>query len=187
MPRMLKPALIFVALLSVQLSGRSQTSKGVFEYFGEWSDVTVSKSADPQARGNTLQLWKDNGALVGFLNEYVGPVADPPFGPIQDVKLDAKTGKFLFKVKLSLGVTTLKGQSQFVPTRDLYLFTGTLSDQEVRGSVEQQDQLRNGIPSVKRNVVWKREKSDDPFWTGKTLQQWRDFYAPILKARGPKW
>jgi hypothetical protein len=187
MPRGLKRVLAVLAVtLSAQSAGRSQTVRGGFEYFGAWEDVTVSKSEDPHADGYSLELWKDNGRLVGFLTEFVGPVADPPMGLLQEVTFDAASGRVSFSVKLSLGVTNLPGQKEFVPTRDLYVFAGTLGDQEVRGSLEQQDHLTNRA-AIKRNVLWKRTKREDSFWAGKTVAEWQNFYAPILNARGPKW
>lgn len=175
-----------LGILSVWLAGYAQILSGGFEYFGEWSDVSVSKSDDPHASGNVLTLWKDNGEIVGFLNEYVGPVGDAPFGPIQDVKYDANSGQFSFGVKLSRGVINLPGRNELVPTRDFYVFTGIINDQDIRGVLEEQDHIYNVNP-VKRDVVWKRTERENSFWTGKTLQEWSDYYAPILKFRGPKW
>jgi len=186
MPRVLRASPILFLVLAIQLTSRAQTSRSGFGYFGEWSDVRMSGSADPHAQGNSLELWKDKGALVGFLSEYVGPVADPPFGPLEHIEVDAASGHLSFSVKLSLGVTNLRGQKDFVPTRDLYFFTGTLRDEDVRGSLEKQDQLRNS-PSANLMVIWKRTKRENSFWSDKTAQQWRDFYSPILRARGPQW
>ncbi len=184
MSRILKPALVLLVVASGQIALSSQTPRDGFDYFGEWSAVVVSQGEDPHAYGNSLELWKNGGEIVGFLNEYVGPVADPPIGPLQDVTFDATSGRLSFAAKLSLGVTMLAGQKEFVPTHDLYMFNGTLSDQAVSGSLEKQDHLRNGA-AVTRTVVWKRTKRNDS--PKRTLTEWQIFYAPILKARGPKW
>jgi hypothetical protein len=182
------PAAVLMAALAIPLVARPQASRPGFEYFGEWSDVAASGTDDPHANGNSLQLWQENGAIVGFLSEYAGRVADPPIGPLQGVRFDAASGQFSFSAKLSLGVTRLRGQQEYVPTRDVCSFTGTLLAREVRGSLEKRDQSGDSAP-VTRSVVWKRKPGDlqDSFWQGKTLEQWRDFYAPILRARGPKW
>jgi hypothetical protein len=173
--------------LAIPVAASRQQARAAFEYLGEWSDVVVSKTEDPHASGNSLQLWKDNGAIVGVLSEYVGPVADPPIGPIQDVKFDATSRQFSFTVKLSLGVTVPRGQQAFVATREFYVFAGILGEQDVRGSLDKHDRLGNNA-TVTRDVVWKRQSGiQESLWRGKTLAEWRDFYAPILRARGPKW
>jgi hypothetical protein len=182
--RVPRPVLVLLVIVSGQLALRSQTPRSGFDYFGEWSDVAVSKSEDPHAYGNSVNLWKNGGELAGFLNEYVGPVADPPIGPLQDVRFDATSGRLSFAAKLSLGVTMLAGQKEFVPTRDLYVFTGTLNDQDLSGSLEKQDHLRNGSV-VTRTVVWRRTRRNDS--SSKTLTEWQTVYAATLKARGPKW
>jgi hypothetical protein len=31
------------------------------------------------------------------------------------------------------------------------------------------------------------EEKPDPFWKGKSFEDWEKFYEPILKTRGAKW
>jgi hypothetical protein len=169
----------FVAL------GSGRQAAGAFEYSGAWSDVVVSQGDDPHATGHSLELWKDRGTLVGFLSEYVGPVADPPIGLLQELKFDAATGALSFSARITLGVTFSAKHKEGAPSRDLYVFRGTLRDAEVRGTLEKHDRLDNR-PTTTREIVLIRTERN-PFWDGKTLEDWQEFHAEILRARGPKW
>jgi hypothetical protein len=184
--RLLKIATILTASI---LPVNCQTpANGGFKYFGEWSNVVVSQSEDPHASGYTLQLWKNNGKLVGFLSEFVGPPADPPIGPLQDVTLDPNSGKFSFSAKLTTGVTFSPGHRDGAPSRTLYKFDGVLSESEVKGIFEKEDHLDN-TPSTRLEATLerKREPTTDSYWNQKTFREWEEFFAPIVRARGPKW
>lgn len=181
-PHTLTAALILSPFVTLA-SGRQ--AAGAFEYLGAWSDVVVSQGDDAHATGHSLELWKDRGTLVGFLSEYVGPVADPPIGPLQELKFDAASGALSFSVRMTLGVTFSAQHREGTPSRDLYVFRGTLRDAEVRGRLDKHDRLDNR-PATTRDVVLTRTARNS-FWDGKTLDDWRDFYAGILQARGPKW
>jgi hypothetical protein len=64
-------------------------------------------------------------------------------------------------------------------------YTGPVADPPL-GPI--QDVTLDAI-SAQYSFSWKHqvERPQDSFWHGKTLEQWRDFYAPILRARGPQW
>ena len=184
MLRVLRSALVLFVFASWPPVLSSQAQRGGFNFLGEWSDVSVTEGDDPHAYGNALDLWKNGDDIVGVLNEYSGSVADPAIGLLQDVTLDAASGRLSFAVKMTLGATWMAGRKEFVPTRDLYMFKGSFSDQEVGGSLEKQDRLENTAPAT-RVVVWKRARRDGS--PNQTFADWQTFYAPILKARGPKW
>ena len=38
--------------------------------------------------GIEIELWRHNGELAGYMNEYVGPVADPPAGKLEAFRID---------------------------------------------------------------------------------------------------
>ena len=156
-----------------------------FEYLGEWSNVEVSSGEDPHASGYVLKLWKHKGKPVGFFTEFAGPPFDPPFGPLQDVTLDESAGALAFSAKLSPGIVFSREHLTGAPARVLYVFKGTLRDTEVKGTLESQDHLSKGAP-VRIEVTLKR-KSDPNADSHSTFQEWEEAYAPILRARGPKW
>lgn len=172
-----------VPILTLLVLACTATQKD-FEYIGEWSNVVVSKSEDPHADGFSLKLWRHQGKPIGFLTEYVGPPFDPPFGPLQDVTLNENSGEFAFSAKLSPGIVFLPGQPKGVPTQILYVFKGKLGDSDVTGTLERQDRLRNGV-AERMEITLKRDRNSD--WSHTPFKEWEEFFAPILKARGPKW
>jgi hypothetical protein len=183
--RMLKFTLTLIAAL-LPIACASPTKEG-FEYLGEWSNVVVSQSEDPHASGYALQLWKDDGKPVGFLSEYVGPTADPPIGPLQDVTFDPDSGKLSFAAKMTTGVTFSPGQKEGAPSRTLYKFKGVLSEGEVRGSLEKEDLDNTGPERLEVTLRSEANPSQASFWKKKTFEEWEQFYFPIIRARGPKW
>ena len=182
----LKTTIVLITVL-IQIACASSAKDG-FEYFGTWSNVVVSPGEDPHASGYSLQLWMHNGKLVGFLSEFVGPTADPPIGPLQDVTFDAASGKLSFSSKMTTGVKFSPGHKEGAPSQTLYKFEGVLSTTEIKGTLEQQDHLDNTVP-VRLEVTLKAETKpgESSFWKDKYFQQWEEFYAPIIRARGPKW
>jgi hypothetical protein len=67
------------------------------------------------------------------------------------------------------------------------VFSGVLSEVEVSGTLEKQDHLDNRAPERVEVTLKRERKSQDSYGQKKTYQEWEEFYAPILRARGPKW
>ena len=107
-------------------TGRTQTAALPADQRITLSAVKVTEGQDPHAYGIKLDLWKRAGAWVGFISEYTGFVADPPAGRLDGLQIDEAAGKIVFTAKLSLGMTTAKGTSEWVRTKDVYEFTGTI-------------------------------------------------------------
>ena len=177
--------LISVVASAMLLNFRGGAVPRAFESFGSWSNVVVSTSGDPHASGYEVDLWKNNGTVVGFMFEYVGPVADPPIGPLQELKFDPQSGSLSFSAKMTTGVSYSIAHKGGAPSRELYLFTGTLRATDLSGVLERQDHLNGG--SVTSHVTLKGSAHTDPFWNEKTFKEWQAFYAPILRSRGPRW
>jgi hypothetical protein len=104
------------------------------------------------------------------------------------VTLDPNSGKFSFSAKLTTGVTFSPGHRDGAPSRTLYKFDGVLSESEVKGIFEKEDNLDN-TPSTRLEATLerKREPTTDSYWNQKTFREWEEFFAPIVRARGPKW
>ena len=109
-------------------------AKEGFEHFGSWSNVEITKSEDPHATGFELTLWRYQGKLLGYLSQYVGPIADPPIGEVENLILDEKSPRVSFTAKMSIGLVYSEEEKKY-----------------------------------------------------KNYQEWKQFYAGILKSRGPKW
>jgi hypothetical protein len=104
--------------------------------FGKWSNVKISEGEDPHASGIEIEMWKHNGKLIGFLYEYVGPPADPPIGKLEDIEFDEKTGKISFRAKLTVGSVYFEKEKEWMPSKDIFIFTGTIQSDALIGEIE---------------------------------------------------
>jgi hypothetical protein len=156
---------------------------------GTWSNVQVSQGEDPHASGIEVELWKHNGQLIGFLSEYVGPVADPPVGKLESIRFDEKTGKISFTSKLSVGVVAAAAGNTWVPSKNLYEFNGVIGKNVMTGTLRrifvQEDQTE---PAYEENLTLepKTTADGDPA-AGESFEQWLHRWNEVLKKRGPKW
>jgi poly(3-hydroxybutyrate) depolymerase len=151
-----------------------------------FSDVQVTQGTDPHAYGIQLDLYKHDGAWVGFISEYTGSVADPPVGKLDDLQVDENTGRIAFTAKLSLGLTLSKGTRDYVPTRNLYEFTGRIDQDAVSGVLVRKLADDSAGTSASDDIVLKR-KARDSNASDVSYDQWIRTWNEILKARGPKW
>jgi len=158
-----------------------------FEHYGAWSNVEVSQGEDPHAGGFELTLWRYQGKLIGYLLQYVGPVADPPLGEVENLTLDEKTGHVSFTAKMSIGMVRSRKENTWVPSKDLYIFEGIMSGDRIEGTLERRSGDEPDRGGVKEKIVLKGQKGKNEFWDSMTYQEWEDFYTPIMKSRGPKW
>jgi len=183
---MQKTAVILMLATVLAFTAHSSTAlaKDGFEHYGTWTNVKVSSSADPHANGFDLKLWRYQGKILGYLSQYVGPPADPPLGPLEDIRLNEKTGQITFTARLSPGMVYSNETRKFVPATDVYTFRGVVKKDAITGTFTR----RAGTlkRTTQEKVVLKGGRKKDDFWDGKTYQEWKDFYVPILKARGPK-
>ena len=151
---------------------------------GAWSNVQVSKGDDPHASGIEVEIRKHNGELVGFLLEYVGPVADPPVGKLESIRFDEKTGTLSFTSKLSVGVVPAAAGNAWVPSRNLYEFKGVIGNGAVKGSLRRKFVEEDGKETAYEESITlapKGNAADEP--AAEWLKRWND----VLKLRGPKW
>ena len=169
------------------LTASEASARDGFEHYGAWSNVEVSQSEDPHASGFELTLWQYQGKLMGYLSQYVGPVADPPLSEIENLTLDGKTGHISFRAKMSIGMVHSRKEGTWVPSKDLYFFKGIMSDDRIEGTLERKSEDEPNRGGVKEKIALKGRKGKDEFWDNMTYQEWKDFYAPIVKSRGPKW
>jgi hypothetical protein len=156
--------------------------------FGHWSNVQVSKSEDPHALGMDIQIWKQKDHLVGYLQEYVGPAADPPIGKLENIQFNEQTRQISFSAKLSLGSVYSDANQKWVPAKNFYLFEGSIKDFVMAGVLEKKLIQDNGQTiSQKENVEFKGSLGGDEVWENKPYREWLAFYERLMKERGPKW
>lgn len=166
---------------------RTSLAKERFRHYGSWSNVEVSESEDTHASGFKLTLWRYKGKLVGYLSQYVGPVSDPPIGRIQNLELNEDTGAISFTAKMTLGVVYSAEEKKWVPSKDLYSFAGEMKKDRIVGTFDNHVKKGEKKGTVKEEVTLKGGLGTDEFWDSKTYEEWKEFYAPIVKYRGPRW
>ena len=146
-----------------------------------YSAVTTTQGADPHAYGVRLDLYKQGGDWSGFIVVYAGSVADPPAGKLDDFRLDESAGTIGFTSKLSVGVT--RGTADWVPTRDLYEFTGEVNAGAIVGTLVKR-QVDSKAES-REYVVFRRQPHETA--AAPSHDAWLGGWNKVLQVRGPKW
>ena len=121
-----------------------------------WSNSEVTEGEDPHAFGSNVELWKHNGKDVGFFSEFVGPGFDPPSGKLDSIQFDEKSGRLSFTTKLSVGVVHSTTANEWVPTKNLYEFTGVGDSDAMTGLLRKKTIQDSGTATAtEENIVLK--------------------------------
>jgi hypothetical protein len=178
-------AVLVVALVAAGSVGHSQGVALPSERPVSFTDVTVSKGDDPHSYGVDIELYKHSGAWTGFISEFVGPVADPPVGRLDGLQLDEHAGQIVFTARLSLGVTRPKGAQDWLPTKDVYEFTGTIDQNSISGDLVHRLVDDAAARSTSQKLVLKRDATRRSVDTT-SYDDWIRNWELRMKARGPK-
>jgi hypothetical protein len=93
-----------------------------------------------------------------------------------------------FTAKLTTGITTAPGSTAWVPSRDLFVFTGRLERTALEGTLRRLDKLRPAVDPADIHITLRRiPEQDGLLEEAKTYGAWRKAVEPILRFRGPKW
>ena len=149
---------------------------------GSFSNI---RATEDHAYGFSLRLWRAGECLFGVLTSTQGLQADMPIGTLQDITFDATTGRLSFSARLTMGVTSVKGSNEYVPTRDLYQFDGQLKGGTVAGVMTHTVQNHPNVPPDRSEVVLVADRGSS-MPAVKTYGDWLRQWQPILKVRGPK-
>jgi hypothetical protein len=151
---------------------------------GRFSDMQYTEE---HAYGRAVDLWRAGNCIFGLLEISEGPAGDTPTGLLTDVRSTA-TGAFGFIAKLTTGITTVDGSPPWVPSRDLFVFTGRLGTTALEGNLRRSNELRRDVEPADIPIVLRRvPEQDGLFDEAKTYGAWREAVKPILRFRGPKW
>jgi hypothetical protein len=178
--------LISCGLLLAPLPSRVSATANRVEVLGNFSNVR--RAGEDDALGYTLRLWKEGNKLFGLFAAYVGPPADPPVGILEDVKFDPRTRQLSFSARLSTGVVSGQGYDH-VASRDRFVFKGVLTRREVRGTLQQSNDLfPNRRPDPEkislRHSQFLTELMMPP---PSTYAEWKTWADEVLQRSGPKW
>lgn len=158
-----------------------------FAKLGAWSGVTVSETEDPHASGFQVELWEHAGDVVGVLMLYVGPVADPPIGELEEVEFDRKTGELTFKARLSIGAIRGEEPGSWVPSHDLYAFEGRVEKKALTGDLIQRVMNTDPPATNHQRIELPPLEDEDQAVQAESYEEWRAWLDEALEARGPKW
>ena len=151
---------------------------------GRFSDMEYTEE---HAYGHAVGLWRAGGCVFGLFENSEGPAGDTPTGLLLDVRY-TPDGGLGFIAKLTTGITSVDGSPAWVPSRDLFVFTGRLENTALEGTLRRSDKLRPAIEPADIHIVlrWAPDQ-DGPLSDAKTYGAWREAVGPILRFRGPKW
>ena len=87
---------------------------------------------------------------------------------------------------MSVGMQYSEKIKDWIPSRNLYCFEGTFRNDVIELIVEKYDgKMEKKINEEK--IILKRRDEGTSFWNNMSYEEFEEFYAPIFKARGPKW
>jgi hypothetical protein len=151
---------------------------------GAYSNIVIT---DVHSQGYSVELWKDDTHYFGFLLTAAGLAADTPTGILEDLRYDPSTHGLTFKAKLSTGRSSLDG-ARWMPSRDLYTFEGTLSPDQIAGTLIHVDALTPDRPGQPEDVKLYRTKDEEAaMMRPESYDQWTGMARQVLETRGPKW
>jgi hypothetical protein len=143
---------------------------------------------EEHAYGYTVELWRAGKCLFGLFESSEGLSGDTPTGMLNQVRHDVATGKLAFATRLTMGVTKLENATDWVPSRELFEFSGRLGTSVLKGRLRRSDQLRPELSAVQQEIVLPLSKQQQEFMIqAATYGEWRKQAESILRARGPKW
>jgi hypothetical protein len=175
---------VALALMSpAQASCRTISDTARIQSIGRFSDMRYTEE---HAYGRAVLLWRAGGCIFGLLEVSEGPAGDTPTGLLTDIH-STPSGALGFIAKLTTGITSVDG-STWVPSRDLFVFTGRLGTTALQGKLRRSDQLRAGVEPTDTQIVLRRVPEQDGLLDeARTYGAWREAVEPILRFRGPKW
>jgi hypothetical protein len=151
-----------------------------------WSGVRVSGGEDPHAYGISVELWKQDGSIAGFIQEYVGPPADAPAGRLEKITLDVQSGALSFVAKLSVGVVLSDDGKSWVPARNEYSFSGTVNENTIEGTLKRRNLQPDGEATLEEeSLTLERDRSSHA--EAVAYADWLNTWIAILQVRGPRW
>lgn len=181
---MLVLALLLSLVSPSQAGCRTIPDTARINSIGRFSDMQFTEE---HAYGRAVDLWRAGNCVFGLLEVSEGPAGDTPTGLLTEVR-STPAGALGFIAKLTTGITTVDGSTAWVPSRDLFVFTGRLGPTALEGNLRRSNGLRRDMEPADIHIVLRRvPEQDGLFDEAKTYGAWREAVEPILRFRGPKW
>ena len=151
---------------------------------GDFSNI---KHVGDHSYGYALELWQQGTDVFGLFRVHNGLTGDSPTGLLDDVSFSPETKQLSFKTKLSTGLIS-KGNYREEPSRDVFIFKGTLSRGVVKGVIEISNALFPNEPATRKSITLTRSASMTQVMIAPTSHAaWTKWADEILKRLGPKW
>jgi hypothetical protein len=152
---------------------------------GAFSDMRYTEE---HAYGYSLELYRAATCLVGLFQASAGLAGDTPTGELVVSRYESSTGALRFTAKMTMGVTQASASKAWIPSRDLFAFTGWLGKTALRGRLRQSSELTPRVSPVEHEVVLRRSRQTEELTIkASTYGEWRRQVDAILQFRGPKW
>lgn len=201
LPSLISTTIVVAILLPQPLLHRSSHSNFAWN-LNSPSSTKSAQSPDPiikigafsnrrydaeHAHGYTVQLWRVQNRVFGFLLWSRGLKGDTPTGLLEDVRYDPRTGQLTFMARLTMGLFSNR-QLSMVPSRDVLRFKGLLKRRHIIGTLEIANTLTpTEVPRREKIKLRLSEKESEVMIEAQNYSDWRSKADEILKFRGPKW
>ncbi|MGH7771682.1 MAG: hypothetical protein ACREQA_05540 [Candidatus Binatia bacterium] len=171
--------------LSLALTAQGLAADKEVTFLGDFSHV--QSSTGEHCDGYSVVLWRYKGSLIGFLSRHRGLCGDPPTGILEGLKYNPKNGSLSFGVKLSDGCVPDIGAKECIPTKDLVRFSGSLSQNILKGTVSwyaDGGRKKSHTKSITLHAAPRDSVHREDF---ETHEKWFQYHKEMLKQLGPRW
>lgn len=163
--------------------------------FAESSSIQISsvgaytnmRHTEEHSYGYTVELWRQDKQILGFILASNGLSGDTPTGLLEDVKYEPESGKLSFVSRLTTGIIYNDRLKKWIPSQDIFKFKGTLNKDSLIGIIEISDAL-SGTEQPDREeikLLFSAEETQQ-LKTFSKYEDWEKMAKDILKFRGPK-
>jgi hypothetical protein len=154
------------------------------EHIGTFTNI---RQSGEHAYGYAIDLWRAGDCLFGLFESAEGLAGDTPAGELTNVRYDARTNALSFISKLTTGMTTVEGSTAWIPSQDLFTFSGHVGQRGITGTLRRSDALRPRAKTIESAIVLPVARREPSMIDARTYGEWQAMVAPILRFRGPKW
>jgi hypothetical protein len=147
---------------------------------------------EEHAYGYIVELWRAEDCVFGLFFSSAGLMGDTPTGRLEDIAYDKGTRSLSFKARVTMGIipaSTAVGSNSWVPSRDVYNFSGVLEKDSLRGALSHEILNYPGKRVFSSEEVSLPLSSDETRGMAeyRTFSAWQAYADMVLDFRGPKW
>lgn len=182
------PFLNYMILLALSLVAPpvfAESSSSQISIVGTYTNM---RHTEEHSYGYTVELWKQGNRVFGFILASNGLSGDTPTGILEDVKFEPESGKLSFRAKLTTGSIYNNQANKWIPSQDIFKFSGTLNKDSLAGVLEISDALLSDKSPIGKEIELLFSVAETrQLQTFSSYEDWEKMAKDILKFRGPKW